>query len=376
VADRKREQAGVSRRGFIRSAAAGAALAATSGTTVLLARDRDDHHRDGDHHRHDDHSACGGSRDLNLVNGRFLTMDRRNRVASAVAIRNGRIVQVGRADSLGPCGRTINLKGATVIPGLADSHVHYIRECLNPGHSVRIIETAQSITELLGMISGRIKQLKVPTGEFICCIGGWNINALKEVRFPTMAELDAAAPNNPVYLSTTGTGGGVTNTAGKAFFESKGVAVNVASGIGTLNTSQGFIALRQAELAGDPRISTRAKGTQEVNDFTVGLGMTSVHDVGGNGGFAGNPSLFLDLKPYEQAMDLWRNGDLYPRHRIWLWSDHDNVTAIVRIQQSLRRLGDDVFRVVGIGERTNTTTTDPGFVDNCIAAAQNGWSVH
>src|SRR5205085_784119 len=145
--------------------------------------------------------------DVNLVNGRFLTMDARNSVASAIAIRDGRIARVGHAGELGPCGRTINLKGATVIPGLIDTHVHFLRCGQNPGHEVRIIETAATIAELQQMVSARIKELAVPAGEFITCIGGWNTNGLAEKRLPTVAELDAAAPNNPVYLSTTGAGG-------------------------------------------------------------------------------------------------------------------------------------------------------------------------
>lgn len=69
-------------------------------------------------------------------------MDASNSVVSAVAIRNGRFAEIGRAEDLGRCSRTINLRGATVIPGLIDSHVHFIRDGLNPGHEVRIIETA------------------------------------------------------------------------------------------------------------------------------------------------------------------------------------------------------------------------------------------
>jgi predicted amidohydrolase YtcJ len=355
-------QGGMTRRGFMKSAAAGAAML-TAGGTLLGNSVR----------AAGAPSVCDGSRDFNLINGRFLTMDAKNPVASAVAIRDGRIVQVGSPGALGPCGRTVNLRGATVIPGLIDSHVHFIRDCLNPGHGVRIIETAQSIAELQQMITARVKQLAVPIGEFVTCIGGWNINGLAERRLPTLQELNAAAPQHPVFLTTTGAGGGVTNSAGKAFFESRGVVVSDA---GTLAPANGFIALRQAELAGDPRVSTRAKGTEEVMDFTASLGMTSVHDVGGNGGFAGNPTLFLDLKPYEQAMDLWRRGDLKVRVRLFLWSDHDNMTAIVRMQQSLRRLGDDLFRVVGIGERTNTSLTSAEFVDNCEQAALHNWTVH
>ena len=113
-------------------------------------------------------------------------MDDKDSVVSAVSIRNGRIAEVGRhAQALGPCAQTINLRGATVIPGLIDSHVHFIRCGQNPGHEVRIIETATSVAELQQMIAERIKVLSVPAGEFITCIGGWNRNGLAEKRLPT-----------------------------------------------------------------------------------------------------------------------------------------------------------------------------------------------
>src|SRR4029450_7093227 len=180
-----------SRRRFIKSAATGATMAAAGGTlfgsTVGAANGPS--------------AVCEGSRDLNIVNGHFLTMDGENSVASAVAVREGRIVEVGRAGALGPCSRTINLKGATVIPGLNDCHVHFLRAGQLPGYQVRIIETATSLAELLQMIAERT--LSVPAGQFITNVGGWNINGLAEARFPTVAELDAVSPNHPVYLSTT-----------------------------------------------------------------------------------------------------------------------------------------------------------------------------
>ena len=129
--------------------------------------------------------ACVGSSDLALVNGRFLTMNPAKPVVSAVAIRNGRFSQIGHADALGRCARTINLRGATVIPGLIDSHVHYVRCGLNPGHEVRIIETATSVAELKRMITARVRELNLPSGEFLTCIDGWNINGLGGV-LPTL----------------------------------------------------------------------------------------------------------------------------------------------------------------------------------------------
>ena len=195
------------RREFIKSVLAGAAAGAASGTIWGKAARADS-------------ATCAGSRDLALVNGRILTMDPTHPVVSAVAIRDGRFSQIGHAEALGPCSHTINLRGATVIPGLIDSHVHYIRCGLNPGHEVRIIETATSIAELKQMITARAAELDLPAGEFITCVGGWNIDGLGG-NLPTLDDLDAAAPHNPVYLSTTGPGGAVTNTLGKAFFTSR-----------------------------------------------------------------------------------------------------------------------------------------------------------
>ena len=353
----------LSRRRFIQSAAAAAAVPLT-----VRAHGRDDDDRDRDHDDDRGHAACGAAPDVNLVNGRFLTMDARDSVASALAIRDGRIARVGHAGELGPCGRTINLKGATVIPGLIDTHVHFLRCGQNPGHEVRIIETAASVAELQQMIRARIAELRVPAGNselvhFITCIGGWNINGLAEKRLPTVAELDAAAPNNAVYLSTTGAGGAVTNTPGAAFFTSRGVAVNPN---GTLNAGQALAALQAVQTEDD-----RQRGTGEVFDFASSLGLTMVTDMG----LAGAAVDFIE--GYRYAMSLWRQGKLPVRLRAYLNSSFDAGFSVATnvVDSSFKRIGDDVFRTNGIGERVNASTTNPGYIDVVKHAASKGWMV-
>jgi predicted amidohydrolase YtcJ len=345
----------LSRRRFIQGAAAAAAVPFTA---AAKGRDDDDDDRDRDHG-----PACGDAPDINLVNGRFLTMDAQNRVASALAIRDGRIARVGHPDGLGPCGRTIDLKGATVIPGLIDTHVHFLRCGQNPGHEVRIIETAASVTELQQMVSARIKELAVPAGEFITCIGGWNMNALAEKRLPTVAELDAAAPNNPVYLSTTGAGGAITNTSGAGFFTSRGITVNAN---GTLNAGQALAALQAVQTEDD-----RQRGTAEVFDFASSLGLTMVTDMGLQG------AAVDFIEGYRYAMTLWRQGKLKVRLRSYLNSSFDSGFTIAQgvVDGSFKRIGDDVFRTNGIGERVNSSTTNPGYVDLVKYAASKGWMV-
>src|SRR5262245_37019450 len=188
MANSDQMRTGLSRRDFIKSAAnaagatvlGGAATATAAEVTVL---------GNAPGSMGKGPSLCDDSQDLALINGKFLTLDDKNSVVSAVAIRNGRIAEIGRtAHAIGSCAQTINLKGATVIPGLIDSHVHFIRCGINPGHEVRIIETATSIAELQQMISDRART--VPDSEFITCVGGWNRNGFAEQRLPTPAELD------------------------------------------------------------------------------------------------------------------------------------------------------------------------------------------
>ena len=198
------DQRGISRRDFMKGAAAGVAIAAGGAAIGGGAA-----------------QAATGSIERaqaplkkppkgfdgvswHLHDGKFV--DYRGVVAKEVVVEDGVITKVGK----GPDGSEkknvmkVDLKGATVIPGLIDSHVHFMRCGQNPGHEVRIIETATSIAELQQLVADRAGS--VPSGEWITCIGGWNRNGLAEKRLPTAAELDAAAPSNPVYLSQTGGG--------------------------------------------------------------------------------------------------------------------------------------------------------------------------
>src|SRR5579863_6963138 len=171
----------------------------------------------------DSADRCAGARDLKLVNGKIVTMDKRNTVASDVTIQNGHIEAVGSAgkQQLNPCTKLINLRGRTAIPGIIDNHNHIVLLGMRPGHDIRL-ETAASIADVQAMIQGRVKT--VPAGAFITTLGDWNIKQFAEKRLPTLVELDAAAPENPVLIN--GGGGTVTNSRGKAFFEGKGVLVS------------------------------------------------------------------------------------------------------------------------------------------------------
>ena len=97
-------------------------------------------------------SASAQQPALLMTNGNIVTLDSNDSIASSVLIRNGRIAAVGD-DLQAPTGaEIIDLQGHTVIPGLMDSHVHFVRAGLRPGYDMREVERVRSIAELLAAL--------------------------------------------------------------------------------------------------------------------------------------------------------------------------------------------------------------------------------
>jgi predicted amidohydrolase YtcJ len=149
--------------------------------------------------------------DLIVHNGKVLTVDEKFSVAEAVAVRDGKIVAVGSsADVLkrkGPKTRVIDAGGKTVLPGLYDSHTHPSSvvgsEVGDP------IPDLRSVPEVLDHI--RKRAAATPEGQWIVIRYAFPTR-LKEGRFPTKAELDAAAPKHPVLYHAGPAG--ITNSMG------------------------------------------------------------------------------------------------------------------------------------------------------------------
>jgi predicted amidohydrolase YtcJ len=141
------------------------------------------------------------SADLILTNGRFHTLDRTRPEADAVAIAGGRFLAVGDAGDVmrhrGPATRIIDLDGRTVIPGLNDSHLHLIRGGLNYNLELRW-EGVPSLADALRLL--RDQALRTPSPQWVRVVGGWTEFQFAERRMPTIEELNAAAPDTPVFV--------------------------------------------------------------------------------------------------------------------------------------------------------------------------------
>src|SRR5262245_54659558 len=168
-------------------------------------------------------ATAAGSEELVFVNGRIHTMDRNNAIVNTVSIRNGRFSAVGGVTPRPASGRRIvDLKGRTAVPGIIDNHNHIVLMGNRPGYHTPL-ENASSIATVQEILAARAKG--VPRGAWITTIGGFHRNQLapagQNPRLPTLAELDKAIPDNPVYLSEGFTGPSATNTLGKKFLESQ-----------------------------------------------------------------------------------------------------------------------------------------------------------
>ena len=136
--------------------------------------------------------------DLVLLNGIVHTMDQAKPRASAVAISGKRIQAVGDEevrDLAGPMTRILDLEGRCVIPGLADSHIHFAHFALTL-RQVNLVGTT-SLREAMERVAARVSQ--TPEGEWVQG-HGWDQERWAERRFPTAIDLDAVAHQHPVTL--------------------------------------------------------------------------------------------------------------------------------------------------------------------------------
>jgi predicted amidohydrolase YtcJ len=142
-----------------------------------------------------------GTPDLILHNGRIATLDLANPTAGAVAIRDGRFIAVGEEREVrataNPNARCIDLKGRRVLPGLNDNHLHLIRGGLNFNMELRW-DGVRSLADAMAMLKRQVAV--TPPPQWVRVVGGFTENQFAEKRLPTIDELNAAAPDTPVFI--------------------------------------------------------------------------------------------------------------------------------------------------------------------------------
>ena len=139
--------------------------------------------------------------DLVLYNGRVTTLDRTRPEVSAVAIRDGAFTAVGEDAAIlalaGPQTRRIDLQRRRVLPGLIDNHTHVVRGGLNYNMELRW-DGVTSLADAMAMLRAQVAI--TPPPQWVRVIGGFTEHQFAEKRLPTLDEINAAAPDTPVFL--------------------------------------------------------------------------------------------------------------------------------------------------------------------------------
>jgi len=293
---------------------------------------------------------------LILINGRFATVDRENPQASAVAIRDGRFVAVGDVEHVmrqrDPGSQVIDLNGRTVIPGLNDSHLHLIRGGLNYNLELRW-EGVPSLADALRML--KEQALRTPNPQWVRVVGGWNEFQFAEKRLPTLDEINAAAPDTPVFILHLYDRALLNRAALRAVGYTKdtpnppgGEIVRDAGG----NPTGMLIARPNAMIL----YATLAKGPTLPRDLQVNstrqfmrelnrLGLTSAIDAGG--GFQNYPEDYAVIEELEAADQLTIRiaYNLFTQNKGAELEDFKRWTGMVTPGQ-----GSDYYRHNGAGE--------------------------
>lgn len=159
-------------------------------------------------------SGCGRERgmppDYIFHNGVVVTMESGGSVARAAAVTGDRIAAVGTdSDILPLAGKTtvtIDLRGRSLLPGLVESHAHPERASLSELDNP--LPNPRTLADCLAWIRAETERL--PDGAWIVHPKLFSTR-LREMRFPSLSELDTAAPRHPVFLNASY--GGMINTA-------------------------------------------------------------------------------------------------------------------------------------------------------------------
>ncbi|HEC41083.1 hypothetical protein LCGC14_1603170 [marine sediment metagenome] len=284
------------------------------------------------------------SPDLVLYNGKIVTMDEKESIAEAVAVYFNKIVAVGNNSDIqkdiGKETKVIDLKGRTVIPGLIDSHAHFLAVGADRKLYEDLSEEA-GITSIAD-IQANLREIakNTPSGNWIF---GYqeDDSKLKEKRHPTRWELDEASKDHPILITTVG---GHFWMANSKAFELAGVTRDTSDPVGgkfdrdpdtgelTGGLHEEAYKILRPEGPPKPSREQAYTGALQILNECASVGLTCVYDLVSE----------IDIRA---AIDLKNNGKLPIRVRM------DITIELVEELSKLgiyRGLGDDWLRICGL----------------------------
>jgi len=294
--------------------------------------------------------------DLLLRNGRFTTLDRSNPVATAVAITNGVFTAVGRDEEVmpmaGPSTQIIDLKNRQALPGLIDNHLHIIRGGLNFNMELRW-DGVRNLADAMAMLKRQVAI--TPPPQWVRVVGGFTAHQFDEKRLPTIDEINAIAPDTPVFILHLYDRAILNGAALRAVGYTKdtpdppgGEIVRDANSNPTgLLIAKPNAGILYATLAKGPKLPVeyQLNSTRHFMRELNRLGVTGAIDAGG--GFQNYP------EDYEVIQKLSEAGQLTVRLAYNLFTQKpkgEKADFLNWTKTSKYRQGDDYFRNNGAGE--------------------------
>lgn len=294
--------------------------------------------------------------DLILYNGKITHFDSTQQEVSAVAIQDGKFIAVGIDKEVLQFANTrtklIDLKGKRVVPGINDSHIHLIRGGLNYNLELRW-DGVPSLADALRMLREQVD--RTPHPQWVRVVGGWSEFQFAERRMPTLAEINAIAPETPVFILHLYDRALLNAAALRAVGYTKDTPAPPGGTIerdsqgnptGLLIASPNAMILYSTLAKGptlpyEEQVNSTRHFMKELNRF----GITSVIDAGG--GFQNYPDDYKVISDLHQADQLtvriaYNLFTQKPKHE---YEDFQQWIDTVPLRQ-----GDDMYRHNGAGE--------------------------
>jgi predicted amidohydrolase YtcJ len=276
--------------------------------------------------------------------------------ARALAVRDGRVLAVGdEAVVMAHAGagtRVIDGGGRRLVPGLNDSHTHLIRGGLNYNLELRW-DGVRSLAEAMAMLKTQVD--RTPAPQWVRVVGGFSEHQFLEKRLPTLAELNAIAPDTPVFLLHLYDRALLNRAALRAVGYDRDtpdppggrIERDKAGNPTGLLLARPNALILYATLAKGPRLPEeyRLNSTRQFMRELNRLGITSVIDAGG--GFQNYPEDYEVIQALHAAGQLTVRiaYNLFTQNRGGERADFEHWSALLKPHQ-----GDALLRHNGAGE--------------------------
>lgn len=294
--------------------------------------------------------------DLILFNGKIHSFNAETPNVTAVAIKDGKFIAVGSDSTIMELAaeetKIIDLQNRRVVPGINDSHIHLIRGGLNYNLELRW-DGVPSLADALRMLKEQVD--RTPNPQWVRVVGGWSEFQFAERRMPTLEEINAIAPETPVFIlhlydraimnrAALKAVGYTKNTpappGGQIERDSNGEPTGLI--IATPNAMILYSTLAKGPtLSYEHQINSTRHFMKELNRF----GITSVIDAGG--GFQNFPDDYKVVNELNEKKQLtvriaYNLFTQKPKHE---FEDFEDWIDTVKLYQ-----GDDMYRHNGAGE--------------------------